>query len=220
MSLERGFKAWCERTATGVRRTLGLQEHERLDPQALAANLGVRLLTPHDIADLPPEDLDQLLHRDPSGWSAVTVTVGGRSIVIYNPKNSPGRTASDIAHELAHILLSHRPATLILSPDGHMVMRSFDAKQEDEANWLAWCLLLPRPALIRSAAQRLTIKQIAESFGVSEKLVAFRVAKTGVQLQIMRRGARWPIPGGNKLMTEAPPPRRPPTKPRGSGPAQ
>jgi len=187
MSLERGFKAWCERTAAGVRSSLGLQAHEPLDPRVLAAHLGVRLLTPHDIMNLPPEALCQLLERDPSGWSAVTVTVEGRNTVIYNPKNSPGRTASDIAHELAHLLLSHRPATLILAPDGNTVMRSFDAKQEDEASWLAWCLLLPRQALIRSAAKHLTIQQIAESFGVSEKLAAFRFAMTGVQSQFSRR---------------------------------
>lgn len=220
MSLERGFKAWCERTAAGVRRSLGLQSHEPLDPRVLAAHLGVRLLTPFEIIGLPPEDLCQLLERDPSGWSAVTVSVDGHNTVIYNPKNSLGRTASDIAHELAHLLLSHRPATLILSPDGNTVMRSFDAKQEDEASWLAWCLLLPRQALIRSAAQRLTVKQIAESFGVSEKLAAFRFAKTGVQLQFSRTGARRAPPEGTKKSLEAHSSARTPAKPRGSRPAQ
>src|ERR1700676_96350 len=219
MSLERGFKAWCERTAAGVRSSMGLQAHEPLDPLDLAAHLGVRLLTPRDIVGLSHDDLSQLLERDPSGWSAVTVTFGGQHTVIYNPANSPGRTASDIAHELAHLLLSHRPATLILSPDGHTVMRRFDDKQEDEASWLAWCLLLPRQALVRSAAQRLTLKQIAESFGVSEKLAAFRFAKTGVQLQFDRLRARRPAPGGKRPLAGTPSPQQPRTRPRRSGPS-
>ncbi len=67
-------------------------------------------------------------------------------IVIYNPAHSPARQASDIAHKLAHIILEHDPAKMVLSQDGTIVMRSFNEKQEEEANWLAWSLLLPRCA--------------------------------------------------------------------------
>ncbi len=30
-----------------------------------------------------------------------------------------------------------------MSADGSLVMRSYDQKQEEEANWLAWAILLP-----------------------------------------------------------------------------
>lgn len=184
MNFERGFKAWCERTAAGIRKTLGLGPWEPLAPAALADHLGVELLTPNDIVGLSRSSIDQLLRKDPWGWSAVAVTFDGRApIVIYNPRRSKGRIASDIMHELAHVILSHRTGTIILSQDGEMGMRSFDKKQEDEANWLAWCLLLPREALIRARRNRMSNDDLAAIYGVTVVLVQFRLAKTGVNRQ-------------------------------------
>jgi hypothetical protein len=64
-------------------------------------------------------------------WSAVAIAASGQHLVIYNPMKSTGRIASDVTHELAHLILSHEPGRLILSQDGEIVMRSFDQKQED-----------------------------------------------------------------------------------------
>jgi Zn-dependent peptidase ImmA (M78 family) len=144
----------------------------------------VRLCTPIDIPGLPQDVLDQLLKHDPSGWSAVSIYQCGRSLVIYNPQHSTGRQASDIMHELAHLVLDHKPTTVILSHDGALVMRSYNQKQEEEADWLAWCLLLPREALVHSSRSGFTSRQIADQYGVSEKLVNFRRRVTGVEAQI------------------------------------
>jgi len=184
MNFERGFKSWAERTSQNFRRDFGLQAHSPLEPATLATHLDVRLCTPKDIPGLPNEVLNQLLKCDPSGWSAVSIYQGDRGLVIYNPAHSKGRQASDIMHELAHLVLDHKPATVILSQDGTLVMRSYDQKQEDEANWLAWCLLLPRDALTRCARGAISIDAIAEQYGVSKTLVNFRLRVTGVQAQI------------------------------------
>jgi len=144
-------------------------------------------MIPEDVPQVPKDVLDQLLRRDPSGWSAVSVLLQGYAIVIYNPKHSPGRQASDIMHELAHFILDHKPATLIVSQDGDMVMRSYDPKQEEEANCLAWGLLLPREALLDARRIKLSVRQIAEHHGVSEPLVTFRLNTTGVTRQFTRR---------------------------------
>jgi Zn-dependent peptidase ImmA (M78 family) len=97
-------------------------------------------------------------------------------------------------HELAHLILDHRPATIIMSQDGMMVMRSYDQRQEDEANWLAWCLLLPREALLFCKRLNLSVTEIAERYGVTETLVNFRMRITGVEAQVKairrRRGIR------------------------------
>ena len=85
-------------------------------------------------------------------------------------------------HELAHFLLEHKPATIILSQDLQLAIRSFDAKQEDEGNWLA-CAILPRDALANCARLRMTPGAIAERYGVSEPLVSFRLRITGVAYQ-------------------------------------
>lgn len=188
--LDRGFKAWAERTARAIRDELSLAPTAPLPPGQLAEYLGVELRTPREIAGLSREVLDQLLVKDPWGWSAVTLADGNRPLVIYNPRKSEGRRASDIAHELAHLVLDHEPGTLVFSQDGGMAMRSFNQKQEDEANWLAWVLLLPREALTLCRRRGLDIAAIAEEYGVTEVLVTFRVRTTGVDRQFDRAGAR------------------------------
>jgi len=185
-TLERGFKSWAERVSGGIRRDLGLAPHDPLPPAVLARYLDVQLCTPADVPRLPAEVLEQLLERDPWGWSAVTQVVNGSASVIFNPRHSPGRRASNIAHELSHLLLEHETARVILSPDGQVAMRTFDAKQEDEANWLAGCLLLPRVALLRAYRAGLSAEAISEEYGVTEVLVTYRSRMTGVERQLRR----------------------------------
>jgi hypothetical protein len=185
-TLERGFKSWSERLSAGIRRDLGLVGPAPLPPAHLAEYLDVRLWTPHDIPDLPRDVLDQLLEHDPWGWSAVTQTVKGQVTVIYNPRHSKGRQSSNIAHELAHVLLEHGPSKVILSGDGAIAMRTFDARQEAEAGWLSGSLLLPRVALLSAARQGLSVGEIADKYVVSEVLVNYRTRITGVAAQARR----------------------------------
>jgi Zn-dependent peptidase ImmA (M78 family) len=186
-TLERGFKSWCERSALATRTELSIEAHAPLAARKLAEHLGVSLLTPRDIPGLPTDILDQLTRRDPQGWSAVSFVVETEVTVIYNDRNSPARQSSDIMHELSHIILDHDPSQVILSVDGQIGMRSFDAKQEDEANWLGWTLLLPRPALIHCIHSGRSTAQIAIDYDVSEQLVKYRTGITGVHRQSRAR---------------------------------
>jgi Zn-dependent peptidase ImmA (M78 family) len=135
--------------------------------------------------------LHQLLTVDPWGWSALTIVQGEAAVVIFNPTHSAGRQASDITHELAHIILGHQPATMIMSPDGKLVMRSYNQKQEDEANWLAWAILLPRDALLSFKRRKAAIAEIASAFGVTETLVQYRMRITGVESQVRAAARNW-----------------------------
>lgn len=184
MQLERGFKSWTERVALSLRSDLGLPPDGALDPRRLAEHLDVRLATPYEIAGLSEADLKQLLEIDPWGWSAVSILESESPLVIYNPRHSRARQASDIMHELAHLILDHKPATLIHSPDGRFVMRSYNETQENEANWLAWALLLPRDVLMMCKKRALSSTQIAQTYGISEKLVSFRLHVTGVEAHL------------------------------------
>lgn len=183
-TLDRGFKAWAERISLAYRKELELAPYDPLPPEKLATYLGISLWTPHDIPGLPSEVLHQLLQVDPTGWHGVSLQIGERKVIIYNPRSSKGRRASDIMHETAHLILEHRPSTLVVTPDLDVAMRSFDPKQEDEANWLAWCLLLPREALVYSLRRRLSVAQITDSYEVTKTLVEFRLRITGVRSQI------------------------------------
>jgi hypothetical protein len=189
-SFDRGFKSWAEHTSLVLRRELELAQHDPLEPAELARYLEVDLWTPHDVPGLPRDVLDQLLEQDPWGWSAVSLVSDDRGLVIYNPRKSKGRRASDITHELAHFILDHEPSTMILSHDGGIAMRTFDRKQEDEANWLAWCLLLPREALVWARRAGLSTAEMAARFGVAETLVTFRLNVSGVDFQFGKKSRR------------------------------
>jgi Zn-dependent peptidase ImmA (M78 family) len=189
-TLERGFKSWCERSALATRTELSIETHAPLAARKLAEHLGISLLTPKEIPGLPTDILEQLTHKDPHGWSAVSFAVETDVTVIYNDRNSAGRQSSDIMHELSHIILDHEPSQVILSVDGQIGMRSFDAKQEDEANWLGWTLLLPRPALMHCIRLGRSTAQIAIDYNVSEDLVKYRTGITGVRRQSRARTAR------------------------------
>lgn len=194
-SLDRGFKTWAERTALNLRRELGLKSFEPLEPLILAEYLGIEVITPSQIPGLPLNVMDQLLTHDPWGWSAVSLLLAdgdSNGLVIYNPRKSKGRRASDIMHELAHFILDHQPGMIVLSADGNIAMRSYDQKQEEEANWLAWSLLLPRDALLFASRAKYTSAQIAERYGVAQNLVEFRLKITGVAAQVAVVSRRTP----------------------------
>ena len=113
--LERGFKTWAEHTAVALRKELGIDSSVALPVPQLAVFLAVRLWTPRDVPGLPKSMRDQLLVHDPGGWSAVACVVDGRCTIIHNPQHSPARQASNIVHELSHIILDHEPGKIVLS---------------------------------------------------------------------------------------------------------
>ena len=184
-TLERGFKAWAERTSLAIRRELGTTADDALCPFKLSEYLDVELWTPSQVPGITQDILTQLLNNDPWGWSATSFQVNDKCIVIYNPTHSDGRKSSDIMHELSHHILAHQPATVILSLElVNVRMRSFDQKQEDEANCLAWALLLPREGLLRAKRRSKTVEQIADQYGVTKSLVNYRINSSGIERQV------------------------------------
>lgn len=183
---ERGFKTWCEKFATDKRRELGFAPSAPLDARALAENLGVKVWTPAEVPGLTPEAMDVLLRNDgmtPSCWSAVTVVVGAKVLVILNSSHSPARQASDLTHELAHRIRGHQAQELDVSETGLMMLKSYEKAQEDEADWLSGCLLLPREALTLIKRGGRDEHDAAAAYGVSIKMLRYRMAMTGVQRQ-------------------------------------
>jgi Zn-dependent peptidase ImmA (M78 family) len=180
---ERGFKTWCERLSLQKRREFGLRAYDPLEPRKLAENLGIKVWTIDDIPDLSAEAKKTLLQDDAGGWSAATVCLGSRNLIILNPAHSTGRQASDLMHELAHHILGHRPNALDISINGILMLHSYDHKQEDEADWLASCLLLPREALVyikRHVPDRVAA---AMQYGVSQAMLKYRLDVSGVNYQ-------------------------------------
>lgn len=183
MVFERGFKTWCEKYSVQRRQDLGLAAHDPLDARKLAKHLGIRVWTPEEVPGLRAESLAVLLRSDgvtPSCWSAVTLVMGPRQVIILNSSHSAGRQSSDLMHELSHIIRGHTAQEVEVSEEGMMLLRDYDKQYEDEADWLAGCLLLPREALLHIKRRRMEPEEAASLYGISQRMLSYRMAVTGV----------------------------------------
>ena len=186
--MRRGFKSWCENASGQYRSHLGLDLGDRLEPRDLACHLGVLVRTPHELPGLSSQSIRQLTVVAFDSWSAVTVAGGGKNLVIINSAHARTRQRSSLAHELAHIILNHRPSTTSVSDEGILFRDRYDTEQEDEAEWLGGALLLPRDGLLGVYRRTSSSEAIGRIFGVSTKLVDWRLRTTGILVQAKRAG--------------------------------
>lgn len=178
--MRRGFKADAERKAQSVRAEMGLGKKDPLDCLDLARHVGAEVRRADELTTI--EKLEALEEIQPGAFSACTFNIDGRHVIVYSPLGSHGRHQSNIAHEVAHILLEHRLRQV--EQVGGLSFFTCDPDEEQEANWLAGCLLLPRQLLYAAAKRGLDASAIADHYGVSEQMAAFRIRTTGVSRQL------------------------------------
>ena len=185
--MRRGFKAEAERLAEGLRRELGCATDEAAPLAEVARYLDVEMVPAEDL--VARSKLEELRELQPDAFSAGTFQLrSGRRVVVFNSLHGEGRTRSNQAHELAHLLLDHKVRTM--ERVGTLQFLTCDAEQEEEADWLAGCLLLPRAALVKAAYAGLAPIQIAEIHRTSEAMARFRLNASGVLVQVGRARAR------------------------------
>jgi Zn-dependent peptidase ImmA (M78 family) len=178
--VRRGFKTEAERTAEAIRAEMGKRASDPLDAVELAHHVGAEVRRADELTSRAK--LETLEELQPGAFSACTFTIGDRHVIVYSPLASLGRTQSDIGHEVAHIVLKHEMKTI--ETVGTINFFTCDPEEEQEANWLAGCLLLPRRLLYIAARRGLDAATIAETYGVSERMAAFRLRTTGVLRQL------------------------------------
>jgi Zn-dependent peptidase ImmA (M78 family) len=164
---------------------MGLKASDPLGVLDLAAHLGAEVRDAADLVDITK--LEELEDMQPGSFSACTFAIDGRHVIVFSPLASLGRRHSDIAHELSHLLLDHEMKSI--EKIGDVVFHTCDPDEEQEANWLAGCLLLPRPLLVKAAKSGLRGREIAGKYEVSEQMANYRLRATGVirQLEASRR---------------------------------
>jgi len=183
--VRRGFKAQAERSAAAARNALRLSLNAPIDPWAYADYLKVRVLDFRKLG-LATREVSQLTVIDGDSWSAMTLQLNGMFAIVVNPSHALTRQRNDLMHELAHIELRHVPARVEVSENGLLLLSDYSEEQEQEADWLAAALLLPRDALVQSRNARHSAAEIANRYGVSEALCEWRLRMTGVDVQIRR----------------------------------
>jgi hypothetical protein len=182
---ERGFKAWCERFSGECRKEMRLSPTAPISAHQLAKLLEITIWTPQDIPELDEEALSELLRAD-AGWSATTICCGDKNLIVINPNHSPGRQSSDLMHEMAHLLLGHPPARPDITEDGLLMLNTYNKEQEEQADWFGAAILLPRDAVLAIVRSKRDLKDAAREYGVSEKLLTWRINATGVRMQLQR----------------------------------
>jgi len=183
MTLRRGFKAESERTASRLRQELGLRPNQPIDVAELAKHLDVTVVSADDLIDI--ERLEELERIQAFAFSACTFHIDGRNIIVTNPLRLPARPNSDIAHDLAHLLVEH-DLTEIRVVAG-VPFRTCRPEQEEEATALGGTLLLPRQLLLAAAHAGLDIGGIAQRYQVTEEMARYRYNTTGVGRQASGR---------------------------------
>jgi Zn-dependent peptidase ImmA (M78 family) len=103
-----------------------------------------------------------------------------------NPTHSKKRQRNDLMHELSHIILKHKPNRIDVTRDGLLILKNYEKTQEEEADWLAGCLLLPRKLLLQVVKQRNSMEQTSDNLGVSVALLKYRINVTGISRQMAR----------------------------------
>ncbi len=181
MPLRRGFKSEAEQIASSVRTKLELRPTQTVEPEALAELLGIEVRAGDEL--IPRERFEEIENIQPGSFSACTLRPSAdRVVVVYNPISAKSRQKSDVAHELAHVLLNHELSRV--ERLGDITFLSCDPTQEDEAGWLSGCLLLPRALLLAEFRRGSNARQIANKYEVSESMARYRLNVTGVARQV------------------------------------
>jgi Zn-dependent peptidase ImmA (M78 family) len=184
VNFKRGFKAEAERIALEIRGELGLRPVDPLDSFRLAAHLEIPVYGLRQLRRFSanPVFINLFSGSEQDSFSAITVFIGTRRIIIHNETHAPTRQLSNLAHEISHCLLEHAP-----TPISSSGCRHWESDVEDEASWLGAALLVPREGALQLALKGCDISAIASTFRVSEVLCRWRIAQTGIPYQLQRR---------------------------------
>ncbi|MGI9325672.1 MAG: ImmA/IrrE family metallo-endopeptidase [Pseudomonadales bacterium] len=185
--MRRGFKTQAERTAEKLRCDFGLAHLDRLAPRDFLKSLNIIVWEPSDIPGVEPETILQLCSKDPNSWSGVTIKEGNSIAIIVNPTHPSTRQANTLMHEWAHLELRHKPNRVDRSEAGLLLLSDYPSEFEDEADWMAGAILLPRSGLLHFRKRGLNSDQIASHYGVSRDLANWRLRMTGVEKQLRAR---------------------------------
>ena len=183
MTYRRGFKSEANSTAGEIRTELDLGPLDRLDPLiarrlARSPSLSLSALAPGTAPD-PASYLAGERRHSP----AATVFRGTRRLIVHNDAHAPGRQNSNLAHDSAtHCSCTPRPRHSMTSGP-ECGTRTI----EDEAAWLAGCLLVTEDAALDSRARH--VEQgatAAEQLGVSDRMIQFRLNATAGRRDCVR----------------------------------
>lgn len=161
---------------------LGLSASDPLNPWRVAEHLDIPVVAMTSLAHEVPSAVNHFSRRSQSAFSGATVFDGETRTIVHNDTHSTGRQANDVSHENSHALLLHNPGPA-LDDSGR---RFWDGKIEEEAAYLGAALLVPQEATKLIARRGLTTQAAAVEYGVSTKMITYRMRITAADLRVAR----------------------------------
>lgn len=169
-----GFKKEAEDYAIEFREELELAPHDPLCPRKLAKHLEIPVSGISDNDDLGEEVINYWRSNPNPAFSGLIIQNGTRKEIHHNDFHHPRRQNSNIAHELAHIILGHD----LTVPFNSDFERDYDLDIENEAKWLGATLLLPKAATVHIVKNQMRQSDIEEIYEVSYGLYKYRLQVT------------------------------------------
>lgn len=191
--MRRGFKSEAERKSSKIRVELGLRDNERICCFTLLDYLEINCFSVEQLSDFGLDEDSIITITTGAGqreFSAILLYKSEGSLVIYNPKHSKKRVRSSIAHEASHVLCGH---PFLKGKYGRTFLHRDHPKNiEDEANWQAGCLLVPKVGMEWAVRQGMKVADIADHFDVSKEMAQWRYNVLGMarRSRYMQGGSR------------------------------
>jgi Zn-dependent peptidase ImmA (M78 family) len=185
-------KAELARLAIEVRQQdLGLTEYQRLCPYQLAEEHGITVYSLADLAaaGCSAEAIELFASLKPEVWSAALVPNGTGQFIVENVAHNRLRRRSNVAHEMAHLILEHEFDEILFAGDERGCKDPVSKRVEAEATELSGELLLPAAAARRAAIRRLSDQDVADLFDISVDFARWRMNVSGARL-IAQRSAQ------------------------------
>lgn len=182
MALKRGFKTEAHKIAREIREELKLAPTAPLNPWELAEYLSIPVLTLSEMKKIAPRPVHYFSAVNTSEFSAMTIFEGAKRIIVHNDAHTKGRQSNDVSHEISHGLLLHPPQPAL---DAHGC-RNWNNDMEDEAEWLSGALLISEEAALNIAKRNMSIKDAADLYNASEKMVRWRLSITAAHKRVVR----------------------------------
>lgn len=181
--LRRGFVTEAHWWASSLREEMKIAADAPLCPRKLAEYLEIKIIR---LTQLPPlQERELLLSRKAGfGFSAAACFEGLKAFIFLNDANETKRQASDIAHEISHILLRHKPVNPFV-PGGK---REFSPEDELEAETLGPALLVSEAAALHAyrliQTRQHSLFSLSNEWMITEDVIRWRMNAVGASKRI------------------------------------
>lgn len=179
-----GFKAEAKRRTLEVRRDAGFSDRDPLDCYELARQMDITVVRLSDVE--PSDHTHHLSTVEPGALSAATVRRGDRVGIWLNDSHARERQMSNLAHEIAHVVLGHEDSP----PLNDSGCRDFDADVEGAADYFGSVLLVTDDAALTIVRTGTSLEHAAQQYGVSHQLMRWRLNDSGAQARVQREIGR------------------------------